>query len=377
LSQAGDKSASDYPRLEGEALELLRRLSHDLRTPMTNVLGSTELLLESELNTAQRLAAENVHRSGRDLLDVVDRLLAAHQIGKSAPPSSGEFKAAPRVSAILSGRRVLLAEDNAFNRALIEHVLEPMGCQVDSAHSGTEAVKLFKPGHYDLVLMDCQMPELDGLSATRRIRKLEGGQTRVPVVAVTAGTVSGARRACLDAGMDDFLAKPFSLGRLRQKVLEWLLPRVDSEPPPSDSEDRASEPAAAPPAAPHAPAVDLSRLNELAAEAGSPQIVEELSRIYLDDIAKRLVALGLAAKARDQRAYLNVIHAIKGASGNFGAVGMARIAEASERQAKHGDLSQVDQAVADLAIELEGVRELLDREVFTASAALPRQGLGP
>ncbi|HKY35132.1 MAG TPA: response regulator [Polyangiaceae bacterium] len=363
MSRGGDKQDSSYPRLEGEALELLRRLSHDLRTPMTNVLGSTELLLESELNTSQRLAAENVHRSGRDLLEVVDKLLAAHQIGKSAPPSSGEFKAAPRVSAILSGRRVLLAEDNGFNRALIAHVLEPMGCRVDSAHSGTAAVKLFQPGHYDLVLMDCQMPEMDGLTATRHIRRLEGGQTRVPVVAVTAGTVSGARRACLDAGMDDFLAKPFSLGRLRKKVLEWLLPGIDSEPPPRD-EDREGEPGAQPPPAPHAPAVDLSRLNELAVEAGSPQIVEELSRIFLDDVARRLVALGLAARARDQRAYLNVIHAIKGASGNFGAVSMARIAEGSERQAKDGDLSRVDQVVEDLGVELEGVRALLDREVF-------------
>src|SRR4051812_34448275 len=175
---------------------------------MTNVLGSTELLLESELDTAQRLAAENVHRSGRELLDVVDRLLASHQISKSAPPSSGEFRAAPRVAAALSGRRVLLAEDNAFNRALIEHVLEPMGCQVDKAGSGTEAVRLFRPGRYDLVLMDCQMPEMDGLAATRQIRRIEGGLSRVPVVAVTAGTGSGGRRGCLDARMGDFFSQP-------------------------------------------------------------------------------------------------------------------------------------------------------------------------
>jgi CheY-like chemotaxis protein/HPt (histidine-containing phosphotransfer) domain-containing protein len=358
------KGASQRPKPPGDvdAIELLRRLSHDLRTPMTNVLGSTELLLESELDTAQRLAAENVHRSGRELLDVVDRLLAAHQIKKSAPPSSGEFKAAPRVSAILSGRRVLLAEDNAFNRALIEHVLEPMGCQVDKASSGTEAVKAFKPGRYDLVLMDCQMPEMDGLTATRQIRRLEGGQSRVPVVAVTAGTVSGARRACLDAGMDDFLAKPFSLGRLRKKVLEWLLPSIDSEPP--DADDRKSEPDQVL-LAPGEQVVDLSRLEELAREAGTPQIVEELSVIFLDDVAKRIVALGLAAQARDQRAYLNVIHAIKGASGNFGAVRMARIAEASERQAKHGDLSTVDAAVIDLGRELAAVRVVLDRKVFS------------
>ena len=353
------------PPTPEDPAEVFRRLSHDLRTPMTNVLGSTELLLESELDAAQRLAAENVHRSGRELLDVVDRLLAAHQIKKSAPPSSGEFKAAPRVSALLSGRRVLLAEDNAFNRALIEHVLEPMGCQVDKAGSGTEAVKAFEPGRYDLVLMDCQMPEMDGLTATRHIRRIEAGKSRVPVVAVTASTVSGARRACLDAGMDDFLAKPFSLGRLRKKVLAWLLPSIDSEPP--DADDRKSEPDVAP-ATPNELVVDLSRLEELARESGSPQIVEELSIIFLDDVAKRVVALGLAAKARDQRAYLNVIHAIKGASGNFGAVRMARIAEASERQAKHGDLSTVERAVIDLGRELIAVRAVLDRKVFAGRA---------
>jgi CheY-like chemotaxis protein/HPt (histidine-containing phosphotransfer) domain-containing protein len=362
---SGRGSTKPDPTLDGEqALELLRRLSHDLRTPMTTVLGSTELLLESQLDTAQRLAAESVHRSGRELLDVVDRLLAAHQIPKSAPPSSGEFKAAPKVSAILSGRRILLAEDNSFNRALIERVLEPMGCQVDKAASGREAVHCFKPERYDLVLMDCQMPEMDGLTATRHIRKLEAGRGRVPIIAVTAGTVSGARRACLEAGMDDFLAKPFSLGRLRKKVLQWLLPSIDSEPPSLDDEERKSESAPVMPKAPPEVVVDLSRLRELAHESGTPQIVEELSRIFLDDVARRVVALGLAGRARDQRAYLNVIHAIKGASGNFGAVRMARIAEASERQAKHGDLSQVDQAVADLEREVEAVRVVLDREVF-------------
>ena len=367
MSGRRPKAESVKPQLGGDdAIELLRRLSHDLRTPMTNVLGSTELLLESELDTSQRLAAENVHRSGRELLDVVDRLLAAHQIRKTTPPSSGEFEAAPRVSALLSGRRVLLAEDNGFNRALIEHVLEPMGCRVDKASSGTEAVRAFKPGRYDLVLMDCQMPEMDGLTATREIRRIEGGQCRVPVIAVTAGTVSGARRACLEAGMDDFLAKPFSLGRLRKKVLEWLLPSIDSEPP--DPEEPKSEPNVMP-ATPNELAVDLSRLEELAREAGAPQIIEELSRIFMDDVARRVVALGLAAQARDQRAYLNVIHAIKGASGNFGAVRMARIAEASERQAKHGDLSNVDSAVVDLGRELDEVRVILERKVFARGGA--------
>jgi CheY-like chemotaxis protein len=206
------------------------------------------------------------------------------------------------------------------------------------------------------------------LTATRQIRRLEAGQGRVPVIAVTASTVSGARRACLEAGMDDFLAKPFSLGRLRKKVLAWLLPSIDSEPPDAEGRENESEPAVAP-ATSNELVVDLSRLQELATEAGTPQIVEELSHIFLDDVARRIVALSLAAQARDQRAYLNVIHAIKGASGNFGAVRMASIAEASERQAKHGDLSQADAAAVDLGRELEAVREILEREVFARSSS--------
>ena len=198
---------------------------------MTNVLGSTELLLESELDTSQRLAAENVHRSGRELLDVVDKLLAAHQISKSAPPSSGEFKAAPRVSAGLSGRRVLLAEDNAFNRALIEHVLEAMGCAVDKAGSGTEAVRAFRPGRYDLVLMDCQMPEMDGYEATRTIRQLETVQgRRTPIVALTAHAMAGSREASLEAGMDDQLTKPLTMAALTAKLVEWLAGAKSAQP---------------------------------------------------------------------------------------------------------------------------------------------------
>jgi CheY-like chemotaxis protein len=364
----GTKKASATPAKLGspEAVELLRRLSHDLRTPMTNVLGSTELLLESELDSGQRMAAETVHRAARDVLDVVDRLLASQQIQKSAPPSSHEFKAAPRVSALLSGRRVLLAEDNAFNRALIERVLLPMGCEIDMVGTGSEAVRAFRPGRYDLILMDCQMPEMDGLAATREIRRLEQGKGHVPVVAVTASTVSGTRRGCLDAGMDDFLAKPFSLGRLRRKVLEWLLPTIESQPP--EPEEERPLPAEPRPAASEA-VVDLSRLQELALEAGTPQIVEELSKIFLEDVARRIVALGLSARARDQRAYLNVIHAIKGASGNFGAVRMARMAEASERQVKQGNWVESDTVASALAAELEVVRQLLDQQVFSASKA--------
>jgi hypothetical protein len=365
MSVGHDRSEASAPA--SELVELLRRLSHDLREPMTAVLGSTELLLESNLDTAQRLAAENAHRSGRELLDVLDQVLAQHEIVKSAPPSSGEYKAVPGVAALLSGRRVLLVEDNAFNRALIERVLEPMGCSVERAASGLEALRLFRPGVYDLVLMDCQMPGLDGLSTARKLRELEPADERVPIVAVTAAAISGARRACLEAGMDDFLPKPFSLARLRKKVLEWMLPKVESDPP-ARGEEAESE-VAVPIALASEQSVNLARLDEVAREAGSPEIVHELSGIFLEDLGRRLVALSLAAQARDQRAYLNVIHAIKGASGNFGAVRMARLAETSEKCVKQGDFTGADRCVEELRREFDAVRSVLERDVLGAVRA--------
>ena len=193
-------------------------LGHDLRTPMTVVIGASELLLEGQLDPEQRAAAQNVHRSGQQLLSVIDQMLNdVTERGKSTPPRA-MTPAGFRLGAENEVHRVLLAEDNEFNRMLIERVLRTLNCEVDLAPTGREAVRKFHQGKYDLVLMDCHMPDLDGLEASRQIRAVEGPNRRVPIVAVTAGTVPGARQACLQAGMDDFIAKPFSLSTLRRKA---------------------------------------------------------------------------------------------------------------------------------------------------------------
>ena len=129
--------------------------------------------------------------------------------GMSHPPGT-EPSSNPAVG------RVLLVEDHPVNQAYARDALVSMGCRVDLANNGREAVEMFRAREYELVLMDCQMPELDGWEATRQIRAMEGAGKRVYIAALTAGVYEGDRARCLEAGMDDFLAKPFRIQDLKR-----------------------------------------------------------------------------------------------------------------------------------------------------------------
>lgn len=120
------------------------------------------------------------------------------------------------------GVRVLVVEDQALNRDVAEGMLTSLGVEVDTAHDGQHALEMLERGSYDVVLMDCRMPVMDGFTATTEWRRREGAGRHIPVIALTADTTSAAREACLVAGMDDYLGKPFSRATLRAALARWV-----------------------------------------------------------------------------------------------------------------------------------------------------------
>jgi CheY-like chemotaxis protein len=129
---------------------------------------------------------------------------------------------------VLAGARILLAEDNAVNQMLARRLLERLGATVTIADTGMAAIERLCLSAFDAVLMDCQMPELDGYEATRRIRKGAAGEAArsIPIIALTANALSGDRERCLASGMDDYLVKPINPNALREKLERILSPAI-------------------------------------------------------------------------------------------------------------------------------------------------------
>jgi CheY-like chemotaxis protein len=135
-------------------------------------------------------------------------------------PASGDYLAA-KASGTAMPARILVVEDNAVNQMVISRIVEKLGHTAQVAANGCEALDALQRTGFDLVLMDCQMPVMDGYTATRQIREREGNTHRTPVVALTAGAFSEDRQRCLAAGMDDYLSKPVHVGELRVIIERW------------------------------------------------------------------------------------------------------------------------------------------------------------
>ncbi len=251
---------------------------------------------------------------------------------------------APSARPRLAGR-VLVAEDNVVNQKVIVALLEKLGCRADLASNGREAVDQIERFPYDLVLMDCEMPEMDGFAATAEIRRREAGTgRRVPIVALTAYAMTGARERCLAAGMDEYLSKPVREPELTA-TLGAMLPMVPAPPEPVPT-------ASALPAVPAAPIL----LGDL---AGDPDLMREIVDLYRSNAPGWVAEITQALAARDSSALARAAHTLRGALSHLGVPAATEATRALEEAGRAGDLDPAPKALARLETELRHLDESL------------------
>jgi CheY-like chemotaxis protein len=159
---------------------------------------------------------------------VAPRPVSAPAPVAAAGPPAPQLRIEPvrvRETAANLPARVLVAEDNLVNQKLVLRLLEKVGLSADVVANGSQAVAAIGKTAYDLILMDCQMPEMDGFEATAEIRRLEGATRHTTICALTAHAMAGDRERCLDAGMDDYISKPLTIGVLHKKIAHWIRPK--------------------------------------------------------------------------------------------------------------------------------------------------------
>ena len=256
--------------------------------------------------------------------------------------------------------RILLAEDNATNQIVALKTLDKMGYRADAVCDGAEAIRALQTSPYDLVLMDIQMPGMDGFEATKRIRDANtpGLNHAVPIIAMTAHAMKGDREKCLAAGMDGYVSKPISPAELA-KAIEAQLLRVG---PPALAANASEPKADAPRTKETQPdALLFDKTAALARVGGDESVLNEILDVYLEDALAQIAFLEQAAANGDAEAVRSRAHSLKGASGNVGAMAMQTLAAQIETAGRQGELERAKSLIPSAQEQYKKLRAILER----------------
>ena len=251
------------------------------------------------------------------------------------------------------GARVLMVEDNETNRLILEQILNRLGCHVTHAGNGLEALDILRQRSFDLVLMDVQMPVMDGLVAASKIRERESalGLPRQPIIALTANALAGDREMCLQAGMDDYVAKPVTIGSISTAMLRWL-PATRVAEPAADSKPAAVE---TPAPAPSVPSLDF---NDLRASLGkeAERIIPNIITAYLREGTAHIQVLSTLGDDFDLEHITRIVHNLKSSSAALGLAAFSGLCREVEQAARSQQRDKVREQVPQIVAEFEQVR---------------------
>ena len=322
---------AQMPGRDGFQLAEDIRADHSLRTTRLLMLTSA-----GQRGDAQRCRDLGIHGyltkpvSRADLLDMVAGIL-------SRPEGTPEVVTRHRIAESRRHLTILLAEDNPVNQEVAATMLRKRGHHVDLVSTGTAAVAAVSRGHYDVVLMDIQMPEMDGLDATRAIRAMPT-HSDLPVVALTAHALAEERQNCLAAGMNAYVTKPFKAFELFAAAEGW---GARTAPPP----------------------VDLAAFRREMADAGASDAVDGIVESFLAAAAARTNAMALAVEAEDVAEVARLAHAFKSSAAQLGARKLAETLKDIEAGAKDWAMERVRKSYGDFIAEAEAVVKYLRKEM--------------
>jgi two-component system, sensor histidine kinase and response regulator len=340
------------PGMDG--IELAKRMREDSRHAATRlIMMTTRDNHESNSDAVQMFAAiltKPLRRS--QLLNCVTRAMVA------APDPGLEdtaIRSVPTAPARAYVPKILLVEDNPVNREVAVGMLESLGCIAHAAENGWLALEAINNDAYDAVLMDCQMPVMDGLTATAELRRREqnAGGARLPIIALTANAMEGDRERCLAAGMDDFLSKPFSQQQLAALLKRWLALQLLPE-----TERREGS---------RLPLIDAGVLRNIAALA-RPALLDSMIELYLKHSPPLITAIELAAAGGHAEALQEALHTFKSSTANLGGLRLATLTKECEALVREGGVARAAATVQRIRREYQDFCSALMQERSESAA---------
>ncbi|HTB86582.1 MAG TPA: two-component regulator propeller domain-containing protein [Steroidobacteraceae bacterium] len=341
-----DLAVLDYmmPGLDG--FELGRRIVNDDRFKATRLvlLTSAQQIRGAEDFAALGFAAYLLKPvSQRNLRECLVRVMSVD--GAKWHERTQPIVLAERTEGIFDDRLILLAEDNLVNQKVGRQTLAKIGYKVDVVSNGAEAIAAWETGRYHLILMDCQMPVMDGYQAAQEIRLRERGTRHIPIIALTADAMQGTEQQCREAGMDDYLTKPLDRTRLG-KTLERHLGSAA----PELKDEESATPSALPHGAADAP-VDWDHI--VAVSEGDQEFAQELVQLFIDSGDATLRTIREALDRGDLAAMGSAAHSFKGSSANIRAESASAAAGRLEEAARAGHVGQLPELEEQLRREAE------------------------